>query len=78
MYAKRQYMREPDVYLEDINTAIARIERHTKGLSRDDFEKNELVFDAVVRNLEIIGEATKRLPDAYKEQHPNIPWNKIA
>ena len=50
------------VYLEDILDSIKKIEEYTEGLSHQNFIKNNLVVDAVIRNLEIIGEAVKNLP----------------
>ncbi len=70
--------KHPTVYLEDILNAIGKIERYTKGMSKDEFISNELVIDGVIRNLEIIGEATKRLPKSFRQQYPQVPWKKIA
>lgn len=67
-----------EVYLRDIAQAIAKIERYTRNLSFQQFMKTELVVDAVVRNLEIIGEAAKRIPDKVKENAPTIEWKKIS
>ncbi|HKZ94506.1 MAG TPA: DUF86 domain-containing protein [Candidatus Bathyarchaeia archaeon] len=66
------------VYLRDIAQAIAKIERYTRNLSFQQFKKTELVIDAVVRNLEIIGEAAKRIPNELKENTPTIEWKKIS
>ena len=54
--------KEYKIYLEDIIESIRKIEKYTKGISYEEFAKNDLVIDGVVRNLEIIGEAVKRLP----------------
>ncbi len=54
--------RDVRLYLTDILDCIDRIERYTTGLSYEDFIKNEMVIDAVTRNLEIIGEASKNIP----------------
>ena len=54
------------ILLEDILEAAAKIEQYTKNLTQDDFIKNSMVVDAVVRNLEIIGEAQKMSPLEYK------------
>lgn len=56
--------RDSSVYLEDILEAIARIRRYTRGFSRGAFADDERTLDAVVRNLEVIGEAVKQLPAA--------------
>ena len=66
------------VYLQDIKQATAKIEKYTKNLTFTQFKNNELVIDGVVRNLEIIGEAAKRLPNNVKEKTPDVEWKKIA
>ena len=63
--------------IEDIWEAIEKIERYTSGMPRKSFEEDEKTTDAVVRNLEIIGEAANRLPDSFKGEHPEIEWIKI-
>lgn len=66
-------------YLEDILNSIIYIEKYwTEISSRDDFEQNTEKQDAVIRRLEIIGEATKRLEDNFKKEHSSIPWRKMA
>jgi uncharacterized protein with HEPN domain len=54
-----------------------RILEYTEGLSFENFRKNYLVVDAVVRNFTIIGEAAGRIPDEYKLKHPEIEWDRI-
>ncbi len=70
--------RSPEMYLEDIKTAISKIEKYTKGMSFDDFEKDEKTTDAVIRSLEVIGEAVNNLPDDFKEKNSDIPWRHIV
>lgn len=70
--------RDPSVYLDDILEAIRKIESYTKGLSYADFSKSEMAVDAVVRNLEIVGEAVKGLPAEIKRSYPEEEWKKIA
>lgn len=65
------------LYIEDILEAIRKIERYTAGLSLESFAAEEMVVDAVVRNLEIIGEAAKGIPPALTKQHPEAEWKKI-
>ncbi len=71
-------IKEPDFYLSHIIEAIGKVRKYTKGFERDDFLQNELVQDAVVRNIEIIGEAAKNLPDEFKKKHSNIQWRDIS
>ncbi len=70
--------RSPDMYLEDIKNAILKIERYTEGMSFADFEKDEKTADAVIRSLEVIGEAVNNLPDDFKKDHNDIPWHCIV
>jgi uncharacterized protein with HEPN domain len=70
--------RDCRVYLEDILEAIARIQRYTQGLSREAFVDDERTVDAIVRNLEVIGEAVKQLPAEVRLRAPAIEWQKIA
>ena len=70
--------RDPDLLLADIREAIERISRYTKSLDFEAFLADEKTIDAVVRNLEIIGEAVKRLPKAYTEATPTVPWQQVA
>jgi len=48
------------------------------GISEDDFKKSSLLQDAIVRRIEIIGEATKNLPDNFKAKYSEIPWRQIT
>jgi uncharacterized protein with HEPN domain len=70
--------REPDLLLEDIRGALTRIERYTSAIDREQFLSDEKTIDAVARNLEIIGEAARLLPNEFKSQYPNIPWAQIS
>ncbi|MGC9445039.1 MAG: DUF86 domain-containing protein [Candidatus Methanospirareceae archaeon] len=70
--------REYKAYLNDIMEAIHRIERYTNTISYNDFAEDELIQDAVVRNLEIMGEAVKNIPIEIRDQKPEIEWQKIA
>lgn len=56
-------LREPKVFLEDILSAASKIEKYIKGLTYDDFQENNLISDAVIKNILVIGEATKNIPD---------------
>jgi uncharacterized protein with HEPN domain len=66
------------LYLSDILEAIERIENYVKGKTFEQFANDNLVVDAVVRNFEIIGEATKHLPAEIKQENPSIKWKDMA
>ncbi|MCH8569046.1 MAG: DUF86 domain-containing protein [Balneolales bacterium] len=70
--------RKPDVYLQDILESIEHIQRFLEGVSEEDFYENVEKQDAVLRRLEIIGEAVKHLPEEIRDKHPDIPWRQIA
>ncbi|MBM4121037.1 MAG: DUF86 domain-containing protein [Nitrospira sp.] len=70
--------RDYKVYLEDVLEAIGKIRRYTTGLSMDALSKDDKTFDAVVRNLEIIGEAVKRIPEGVRGKYPDVDWKKIG
>jgi uncharacterized protein with HEPN domain len=65
-------------YLEDIGESCQKVLRYTRGLALEQFVNDEKTFDAVVRNLEIIGEAAKHVPLQVRSRHPNVEWSKIA
>jgi len=70
--------RDMRVYIEDILECIAKIEEYTKEITEDDFYENTQIQDAVLRRLEIIGEAVKNIPNEFRDRYPEIPWKKIA
>ncbi len=65
------------LYLNDIIKCVNNIEKYTQGVTYDGFLANQMLQDAVVRNLEIIGEAVKNLPDDIKRSDEFL-WNKYA
>jgi len=71
-------MRDFTLYLNDILSAITKIEDYSKDSSYEKFQLNGLLQDAVIRNVEIIGEAVKKIPDIIKNDNKEIEWRKIA
>ncbi len=64
-------------YLRHILDSIMLIENYTRSLSFEEFEKDRKTIDAVIRNFEIIGEASSKLPKEFREKYPEIPWKSI-
>jgi len=71
------HARDWRIRIEDMVGAIAKIERYTKGLSHTQFHEDEKTVDAVIRNLIVIGEAARLVPDEIAGQHPEIAWTKM-
>ena len=71
-------MRRDEALLLDILIAARRALKYMQGVSRTDFEKNEMLQDAVTRPLEIIGEAAGQVSEEYREAHIEIPWHKMT
>lgn len=70
-------MKDGQVFLAHIRDAIARIESYTQG-GREAFLGDTKTQDAVIRNLEVIGEAVKNLSAGLRAKHPEVPWTRIA
>lgn len=70
--------RDSELYRDDIRQACARIARYVGGMTQAQFQADEKTQDAVIRNLEIIGEATKKLPEDIRQKYPDIDWRRIA
>jgi uncharacterized protein with HEPN domain len=70
--------RDAGVLLEDIRDAMRKVSNYVEGMDLSDFMADEKTVDAVVRNISVIGEATKQLPEDFKAIHPEIPWAQMA
>ena len=70
--------RDPRLFLTDMLESIEKIDRYTDGLSFDQFEASDMVLDAVVRNLEIIGEAARYIPPTLRERYTQIEWSRVV
>lgn len=70
-------MKDDRVYLINILECIGRIESYTKS-GKEEFFNSNLIQDAVIRNLEIIGEATKNITSTLRNNHTDIPWKQMA
>ena len=66
------------IFIEHILDSINKIEKYVLKISVGEFVDNELIQDAVIRNFEIIGEATKHLNENFRDKHPEVPWKKIT
>ena len=69
---------DQSAFLNHILDAIKKIEKYLQGIDEDAFTKNDLVQDGVIRQIEIIGEAVKRLSNDLKSKSPLVPWQDIA
>jgi uncharacterized protein with HEPN domain len=69
--------RTPRLLLEDIQESAEKILEYTKDLTFEEFSKDNKTIDAVIRNFEIIGEASNLLPDEIKDKYPEIDWHRI-
>ena len=70
--------RDINLFIQDILENIKDIESFSKGLNKEKFENDKLKQNAVIRSLEIIGEAVKNIPNALRVRYPEIPWKNIA
>lgn len=66
------------LFLRDMQQFCANAMRYTDGLSQDQFLGNDLIVDAVLRNLELLGEAAKKVPADVQQCHPVVPWRRMA
>ena len=70
--------RSTEIYIKDIHEYMERAEKHIEGIDIDDFLLDDKTCDAVIRCIEIIGEATKKIPDEIRKKYPSIPWSDMA
>ncbi|HHT9118618.1 MAG TPA: HepT-like ribonuclease domain-containing protein [Candidatus Hypogeohydataceae bacterium YC38] len=71
-------MRDPKLYLKDILEAIEAIEKFVGGMDFETFKNDDMRVSAVIRKFEIIGEASKNVPEGIKQKHSSIPWSDMA
>ena len=71
-------MKHDKVYISNIIDAIDRILDYTEGVTQEEFKKENMIQDAVVRNFEIIGEATKNISSELRDDNDHIPWKNMA
>jgi uncharacterized protein with HEPN domain len=73
-------MKERDFtdYIKDILSSIQDVEEFTSGITFEDFLKDKKTIKAVIRSLEVLGEASKKIPDDVKTRYPRIPWKRMA
>jgi uncharacterized protein with HEPN domain len=65
-------------YIKDILISIQDVEEFTSGITFEDFLHDKKTIKAVIRSLEVLGEASKKIPDAVKTRYPRIPWKRMA
>jgi uncharacterized protein with HEPN domain len=71
-------MRDHTLYLKDILAAIESIESFIAGMNLDTFYTDDKTTSAVIRKLEIIGEAVKQIPEELRQKHSRVPWKEMA
>jgi uncharacterized protein with HEPN domain len=71
-------MKDSIIYIEHIKSCILKIKEYTKDLDESDFLQNTMIQDAVIRNFEIIGEATKNIENNFRVKYPEVEWKKIT
>ena len=70
--------RDYRLFIKDILDAIEKIEEFVAGMDFEEFRDDDKTVSAVVRKLEIIGEATKNIPDEVRQRYPKLPWREMA
>ncbi len=71
-------MKDDSIYLEHIENSLNKIITYSSDINREAFLENTQLQDACIRQIEIMGEATKRISDTFKEKHPEVPWKDMA
>ena len=71
-------MRDYKLYFKDILEAMESIEQFVGDMSFEDFKEDDKTASAVIRKFEIIGEATKQIPDEVKQKYSEVPWKEMA
>ncbi len=70
-------MKDVNIFIDDILDSMNKIEKYIADISFNEFKENEMVIDAVLRNIEVIGEAARNLPDSFRNKNENIPWRQM-
>lgn len=70
--------RDPKLFLQDLLDSASKVSSYTHGLTQEEFEANGMAYDAVIRNLEVIGEAAKQVPQEMRDITPDVPWRMIC
>lgn len=65
------------LFIVDMLEAIGKVQRYTEGLTYKEFEANDMVIDAVVRNLEVIGEAARHIPEDLRNRYTGVDWRRV-
>ena len=71
-------IRDDTVYLRHVRDSILRIQEYVEGVDEAEFKRKTMIQDAVIRQIEIIGEAVKRLSEPFRTSYPSVPWSDIA
>lgn len=70
--------RDLRLFIGDVLGSIKKIESFSNGLTKEKLEKDDLYQSAIIRQIEIMGEAVKNIPDSFRNDYPEVPWQKIA